>query len=167
MCGLRLFPAVVLREPASLKRSSLGRRGRPGFADSCLLCGFVFGFAATVPLVRTVFVALRSDLVGNDHPGQRRSVGGHLWSAISLAVMLAHSEWARIHASSTPPGENIMWQVITVLQPLCVVILSSLFVLVGGLQARAAGEYVGSQFTDGSVYSEIVVKDSVTAIPFP
>lgn len=35
------------------------------------------------------------------------------------------------------------------------------------MAAYAADEYIGSQFTDGIVFSEVVVKDHLFAIPFP
>src|SRR6266480_3481092 len=54
-----------------------------------------------------------------------------------------------------------------ILQYWCAAVLSFLCVLVGRGQARAADEYVGSQFTDGTVFSEVVVKDHLVAIPFP
>jgi len=33
--------------------------------------------------------------------------------------------------------------------------------------AYAADEYIGSQFTDGIIFSEVVVKDHLLAIPIP
>jgi hypothetical protein len=48
-----------------------------------------------------------------------------------------------------------------------VVVLSLLCFLAGRLPARAADVYVGSQFTDGTIYSEVRVRDHLFAIPFP
>lgn len=49
----------------------------------------------------------------------------------------------------------------------CIFMLLLPAVLSGPVPMSAADEYVGSQFTDGAVYSEVLVEDHLTAIPFP
>lgn len=48
----------------------------------------------------------------------------------------------------------------------CLALLSFVAMLAGPVKARATGQYVGSQFADGSVYAEVIVEDHLSAIPF-